>query len=295
MDAILLITNFANGNLYFMKRILLFLCFLPWLLSASSQELPDSAKLMAEMEDSISGMSIVPIKHPKELLDSIVEQVVLDLQQKRVRCKYQVMQTSGLQTSRPTTSSCIIHAVANIQIHATGEGEEFRFDGPRRLRNLRDTTYAYYDLKDCLVEYYILRMVQTDSERTVIQGLKYLISLHHIKVYSISDEKGRVVYRVDFSPKKNIGYGFHGTKFDGTAYFDKKTLRVIQIKTDLIQPSSFDVLGRQDKDGLLSHTVCIREQTAFEEVGDTLVVKQEERTLFVDGYLTSKYQAQRLP
>ena len=150
MDAILLITNFANGNLYFMKRILLFLCFLPWLLSASSQELPDSAKLMA--------MSIVPIKHPKELLDSIVEQVVLDLQQKRVRCKYQVMQTSGLQTSRPTTSSCIIHAVANIQIHATGEGEEFRFDGPRRLRNLRDTTYAYYDLKDYLVEYYMLRM-----------------------------------------------------------------------------------------------------------------------------------------
>ena len=174
-----------------MKRILLFLCFLPWLLSASSQELPDSAKLMAEMEDSISGMSIVPIKHPKELLDSIVEQVVLDLQQKRVRCKYQVMQTSGLHTSRPTTSSCIIHAVANIQIHATGEGEEFRFDGPRRLRNLRDTTYAYYDLKDLLAECYMLRLVQTDSERTVIQGLKYLISLHHIKVYSISDEKGR--------------------------------------------------------------------------------------------------------
>ena len=294
MDAILLITNFANGNLYFMKRILLFLCFLPWLLSASSQELPDSAKLMAEMEDSISGMSIVPIKHPKELLDSIVEQVVLDLQQKRVRCKYQVMQTSGLQTSRPTTSSCIIHAVANIQIHATGEGEEFRFDGPRRLRNLRDTTYAYYDLKDLLAECYMLRLVQTDSERTVIQGLKYLISLHHIKVYSISDEKGRVVYRVDFSPRKHIGYGYCGSKFNGTAYFDKN-FHIQQIETDKIGPTSYDIMGRQDKKGQLSHTHCRHYRMVFDEVDGTPVVKQIESTSSLDNQTCGKFSVQRLP
>lgn len=294
MDAILLITNFANGNPYFMKRILLFLCFLPWLLSASSQELPDSAKLMAEMEDSISGMSIVPIKHPKELLDSIVEQVVLDLQQKRVRCKYQVMQTSGLHTSRPTTSSCIIHAVANIQIHATGEGEEFRFNGPRRLRNLRDTTYAYYDLKDLLAECYMLRLVQTDSERTVIQGLKYLISLHHIKVYSISDEKGRVVYRVDFSPRKHIGYGYCGSKFNGTAYFDRN-FHIKQIETDKIVPSSYDIMGRQDKKGQLSHTHCRHYRMVFDEVDGTPVVKQIESTSSLDNQTCGKFSVQRLP
>ena len=263
-------------------------------LSVSSQEFPDSAKLMVEMEDSISGMSIVPIKHPKELLDSIVEQVVLDLQQKRVRCKYQVMQTSGLQTSRPTTSSCIIHAVANIQIHATGEGEEFRFDGPRRLRNLRDTTYAYYDLKDCLVEYYILRMVQTDSERTVIQGLKYLISLHHIKVYSISDEKGRVVYRVDFSPRKHIGYGYCGSKFNGTAYFDKN-FHIQQIETDKIGPTSYDIMGRQDKKGQLSHTHCRHYRMVFDEVDGTPVVKQIESTSSLDNQTCGKFSVQRLP
>ncbi len=263
-------------------------------LSVSSQEFPDSAKLMVEMEDSISGMSIVPIKHPKELLDSIVEQVVLDLQQKRVRCKYQVMQTSGLQTSRPTTSSCIIHAVANIQIHATGEGEEFRFDGPRRLRNLRDTTYAYYDLKDCLVEYYILRLVQTDSERTVIQGLKYLISLHHIKVYSISDEKGRVVYRVDFSPRKHIGYGYCGSKFNGTAYFDKN-FHIQQIETDKIGPTSYDIMGRQDKKGQLSHTHCLHYRMVFDEVDGTPVVKQIESTSSLDNQTCGKYTVQRLP
>ena len=61
-----------------MKHLLLFLLSLFWVLSASSQEPLDSA--FWEMEDSISGMSIVPIKHPKELLDSIVEQVILDAQ-----------------------------------------------------------------------------------------------------------------------------------------------------------------------------------------------------------------------
>ena len=263
-------------------------------LSVSSQEFPDSAKLMVEMEDSISGMSIVPIKHPKELLDSIVEQVVLDLQQKRVRCKYQVMQTSGLHTSRPTTSSCIIHAVANIQIHATGEGEEFRFDGPRRLRNLRDTTYAYYDLKDLLAECYMLRLVQTDSERTVIQGLKYLISLHHIKVYSISDEKGRVVYRVDFSPRKHIGYGYCGSKFNGTAYFDKN-FHIQQIETDKIGPTSYDIMGRQDKKGQLSHTHCRHYRMVFDEVDGTPVVKQIESTSSLDNQTCGKFSVQRLP
>lgn len=262
-------------------------------LSVSSQEFPDSAKLMVEMEDSISGMSIVPIKHPKELLDSIVEQVVLDLQQKRVRCKYQVMQTSGLHTSRPTTSSCIIHAVANIQIHATGEGEEFRFDGPRRLRNLRDTTYAYYDLKDLLAECYMLRLVQTDSERTVIQGLKYLISLHHIKVYSISDEKGRVVYRVDFSPRKHIGYGYCGSKFNGTAYFDKN-FHIQQIETDKIGPTSYDIMGRQDKKPL-SHTYCHHYRMDFEEIDGTTVVKKIESSSSVDNQITGKYTVLRLP
>ena len=276
-----------------MKHLLPIL-FLLWAVQGYGQELPDSAKLMVEMEESIRGVCIVPIKHPKELLDSIVEQVVLDLQQKRVRCKYQVMQTSGLQTSRPTTSSCIIHAVANIQIHATGEGEDFRFDGPRRLRNLRDTTYAYYDLKDLLAECYMLRLVQTDSERTVIQGLKYLISLHHIKVYSISDEKGRVVYRVDFSPRKHIGYGYCGSKFNGTAYFDKN-FHIQQIETDKIVPSSYDITGRQDKDALLSHITCQHYRMDFDEVDGTPVVKQVESTFSIDNQTCGKYTVQRLP
>lgn len=137
--------------------------------------------------------------------------------------------------------------------------------------------------------------MQKDSERTVFQGFQYLLSLHHIKVYCISDESGRGVYRVDFSPRKNIGYGYSGSKYNGTAYFDKNTLRIKQIETDKIMPSSFDILGRQDKEGLLSHSARFHYRIDFEEVGGTLVVKQIENTNFVDNQLTAKSTAFRLP
>jgi hypothetical protein len=261
-----------------------------------SQELLDSVSF-AEMEDSISGMSIVPVKKPKELLDSIIEQVILDSQQKPIRCKYQVMQTSGLHTSRPTTSSCIFYAVANIRIKSTGRGEKFRFDGPRPLRNLNDTTYAYYDLRDMMEGQYILWIVQTNAASegvSVFQSFQKLMRMHYIKVYSISDEKGRGVYRVDFSPRKHIGYGFCARKYNGTAYFDRN-FHIKQIETDKIVPSSYDITGRQDKDGLLSHITCQHYRMDFDEVDGTTVVKKIESSSSVDNQIMGKYTVQRLP
>ena len=76
-----------------MKRVLLLLCFLPWLLSASSQELPDSTFLDAEMEDSISGMAIMPVKKPKKLLDSIITRLLYDMERKPIVRKYKVENT----------------------------------------------------------------------------------------------------------------------------------------------------------------------------------------------------------
>ena len=277
-----------------MKRLLPFI-FLLWAIQANSQVPLDSAYWDTEMEDSISGMSIVPIKKPKALLDSIIAQVIRDSQQKPIRCKYQTMYTTDLHTSRPATSRCILHAIANIKIKATGEGEEFHYEGPILPKNLNDTARVYFILRDIIEGDYMLRLVQKDSERPVFQGFKYMMSLHHIKVYSISDESGRGVYRVDFSPRKNIGYGYSGSKYNGTAYFDRKSLRIKQIETDKIGPTSFDILGRQDKNGQLSHTSCKHYRIDFDEVGSTLVVKQIENTYFSDNYLTAKYRAQRLP
>lgn len=273
-----------------MKRALLLLCLLSWVLSASSQEPIDSA--FAEMEDSISAIAIKPIKRPKKLLDSIIVQVILDSEQKPLVCKYRTAYTTGLYTSSPNTSSCILHAIANIRIKSTGEGEEFRYEGSRRLTNLYDTASVYSALKAWLEADYMLGLVQKDSERSVFQGFKYLMSLHHIKVYSISDEKGRGVYRVDFSPRKNIGYGYCGFKYNGTAYFDRN-FHIKQIETDKIVPSSFDIMGRQAE--TLIHTICQHYRMDFEEVDGKPVVKQIEGTQSVDNQLSAKFIVKRLP
>ena len=248
------------------------------------------------MEDSISAMSIVPIKHPKELLDSIIEQVILDSKQEPLTCKYQVMSVAGLHTPCPTTSSCILHTKANIKIKSTGEGEEFHYEGSDRLRNLNDTAYAYYNLKDIIEGQFMLRLVEMEVSDgvSVFQSFQSLMRLHHIKVYRISDESGRGVYRVDFSPREHIGYGFHGFKFNGTAYFDGKSFRIKQIETDKIWPSSYDIGGKQDKKGQLSHTRCLHYRMDFEEVGGTLVVKQIEDIGYHDNQLTEKNMALRL-
>ena len=270
-----------------MKRALLLLCFLPWVLSASSQEPKDSAFLDAEVEDSISAMSIKPIKRPKKLLDSIIGQVILDSEQKPLVCKYRAAYTTGLYTSGPNTSSCILHAIANIRIKSTGKGEKFRYDGPRRLTNLYDTASVYSALKAWLEADYMLGLVQKCADETsVFQSFKYLMSLHHIKVYSISDEKGRGVYRVDFSPRKNIGYGYHGFKYNGTAYFDRN-FHIKQIETDKISPSSFDIMRRQAE--TLIHTICQHYRMDFEEVDGKPVVKQIEGTQSVDNQLSAKF------
>ena len=257
------------------------------------QELSDSAFWDAEMEDSISGMTIKPIKKPQKLLDSIIGQVILDSEQKPLVCKYRTACTTGLHTSSPTTSSCILHAIANIQVKSTGKGEEFRYDGPRRLTNLYDTASVYSALKSCLDGDYMLGLVQKCADETsVFQSFKYLMSLHHIKVYSISDEKGRGVYRVDFSPRKNIGYGYHGFKYNGTAYFDRN-FHIKQIETDKIVPSSYDIMGRQAE--TLIHTACQHYRMDFEEVDGKPVVKQIEGTQSVDNQLSAKFIVKRLP
>lgn len=272
-------------------------CFIILTLVSSitfSQEFPVSAQLEAEIEDSVSAISVVRIKRAKKLLDSIIGQVILDSEQKPLICKYRTAYTTGLHTSSPTTSSCILHAIANIQVKSTGKGEDFRYDGPRRLTNLYDTASVYSALKSCLDRDYMLGLVQKCADETsVFQSFKNLMRLHRIKVYRISDERGRGVYRVDFSPKKNIGHGYHGFKYNGTAYFDRNSLRLNQIKTDKISPSSFDIMGRQAE--TLIHTICQHYQMDFEEVDGKPVVKQIEGTHSVDNQLDAKFIVKRLP
>ena len=105
-------------------------------------------------------------------------------------------------------------------------------------------------------------------------------------MYSISDESGRGVYRVDFSPKKYPKYGLNVSKYNGSAYFDRNSLRLKQIKADQLSPSSWNiVLGKEDKKRW-THTSCVRYKHVFEEVSGTLVVKHIEKAYCLRKWLS---------
>lgn len=272
------------------RNILLTLSILFACVSASSQEFPDSASWGIDMEDSISAMTIRPVRHPEKLLDSILSQVISDTRQQPLPCKYMVTLSTGRNISQ-----CIFHAVSSVRIKAMGEAEKFHYQGPRRLTSLYDTASVYYALRDCLEGDYIMRLVHKNSHggESVLETFHDLMRLHRIKVYSISDESGRGMYRVSFSPRKGTWYYGFAVRFTGAAYFDRNTLRLIQVKTDKTSPTSFDVMGRQDKKPL-SHLFHSHYEMTFEEAAGTLVVRRIDASTFVDEQLKSKYIVQRV-
>lgn len=132
-----------------MKRALLLLCLLSWVLSASSQELSDSTFWDAEMEDSISGMTIKPIKKPKKLLDSIITQLIRDWEHKpTVDHRYRVENRTFPFPKHPTypvVSSCTFLAGAGIKLKPSGNLESFSFEGPVKLSS-RDSSGIMFTL-----------------------------------------------------------------------------------------------------------------------------------------------------
>ena len=105
-------------------------------LSASSQELSDSTFWDAEMEDSISAMAIKPIKEPKELLDSIIAQLIRDWERKpTVAHWYRVENRTFPFPKHPTypvVSSYFFPAESGIKLKTTGKPEYFQWIPPRR-------------------------------------------------------------------------------------------------------------------------------------------------------------------
>ena len=224
-----------------MKRALLLLCLLSWVLSASSQELPDSTFLDAEMEDSISAMAIKPIKEPKELLDSIIAQLIRDWERKpTVAHWYRVENRTFPFPKHPTypvVSSYIFPAGSGITLKTIGKPEYFRFEGPVNLAP-QDTAGVMFALAMFSTSSPILDHVYSRSEsdkKTKCEIFQKLMSLYDVKVYSISDESGRGVYRVNYTPNKKIkatNWKYYEVMVTGTAYFDLKTLRILQAKGD---------------------------------------------------------------
>ena len=118
-----------------MKRIL-FLFSILFSLSAFGQEPLDSVSF-AEMEDSISGMTIRPVENPKELLDSIITQLIRDWEKKSgVAHWYRVENRTFPFPEHPTypvVSSRLFPGESGIVPRSIGPAECFSFEGPVKL------------------------------------------------------------------------------------------------------------------------------------------------------------------
>ena len=190
-----------------MRQIYIILITLFWSLSASCQELPDSAKLMAEMEDSISGMTIRPVENPKELLDSIITQLLRDWEKKSgVAHWYRVENRTFPFAEHPTypvVSSRLFPGESGIVPRSIGAAECFSFEGPVKLSRADSAGIMfnlswYFNYSPILQFISVCTVSYNKSNREIFEKL---MSMYDVKVYSITDESGRGVYRARSSAK----------------------------------------------------------------------------------------------
>jgi len=214
-----------------------------WAIQAFGQEIPDSSYWEAEMEGSVSAMAIKPIKNPKELLDSIITRFLYDMGQKPIAKKYKVENTFVVGSTPSFKVKYILSAETGIEMKIV-TGEDFSFEG------LSGKSYDASLIKKAIPIYtgffpsYVNAITHNMnlSNSTKIPRSMVLRNLIHqyydMKVYSISDESGRGVYRIDYSPKrKRITLEnriYYYELFTGTAYFDMHTLQLTQEKGKML-------------------------------------------------------------
>jgi len=65
-----------------MRHLLSILLLLVWVQGAAFAQAPLDSDFSVEKEDSISALSIKPVKRPKKLLKKVIERIILDSKQK---------------------------------------------------------------------------------------------------------------------------------------------------------------------------------------------------------------------
>ena len=227
-----------------MKQILLVLLFLAWLQEAACQVPWDSIH-WEEKEDSLSSLSIKPIKRPKKLLKQVLTRLLLDMQQKQIASKYQIEAIFGEGSSTPFSVCCIFSAEAGFGLENV-RLEMFHYEGPLQLTR-QDTI----SIESFLMEWVAISPVRmhksffawngVKSSRDVLRETIEGLSGYDIKAYSISSGSGGGVYRISFAPEKERTV----IEITATAFFDIGTLRMSRFKGETHMPYSHNRLHYQ--------------------------------------------------
>lgn len=269
-------------------------------LFAYSQTPLDSTYQWAEMEDSVKAISILPIKEPKGLLDSIIRQLIHDGELKPNLYKYEYNWTNYANTTRePIIVKAIMPAHSGLTVELTGEKDSIYIKG---LPYLTEGLYRQISFAIAIgIEppriYLLAKDISYAENMSLYDAFKDLMRAYHIKVYSITDETGRGVYRVNFARKRLrhlMPQMKFETVFNGVAYFDYKTLRLTQVKGESISALSPDNQIILTLKKLRSVNPLCEYQIDFGEEDGKLYVKQIKQKWTKDKKISHIMETKRI-
>lgn len=287
-----------------MKHLLFILLLFTWALGASSQVSLDST--LWEKEDSMKILSITPVKNPKKLLKLVIERLHKDLQETHQARRYQIEATFRNNFRKPYSASCIYNAEGDNGLEITGNSyddsdinapkmENFCYEGPYKL-HLEDSISMRSKLLRLLLfspAHQTNRYPCMYYPPSPFVYYKESARWYIVNAYEIDYGSDRGAYRIILDKKTDRyvwrqgdrHHWFTKTKF--TAYFDRNTLRITQIRGD----------QSGDKTNYMSPSngtdFSVRFQADYDEEEGMPVLKKI-RYINTNGYLSIKGTVRRI-
>ena len=231
-----------------MKQVNIIIIMLLWSLSASSQELSDSTHWGPEMEDSLGLLSIKPVKNPHKLLKQVINRLQKDLQETHRARKYLIEGTFKKLNYPLFHVSSILPVEGDNGLEIIKDYfaaindmslEDFSFELPQKLSS-RDS----FDLKKDLLDYIYISPAHPNnghiSRHFPFVNYGETVRWFSVEAYEIDYGVNRGMYRIHLKKGHNrykykMGDRMHWLgDYIVTAYFDRSSLRVIQIKGEYL-------------------------------------------------------------
>lgn len=260
----------------------------------------------AEMEDSMSSLSITPLKPTlaRKVLSKAIDKAEKDLQNKHKVDKYQINATFNRDSMTSFSVSCDILIERNYTINYSIEN--FKYDGPYTLTR-QDSAYIVHYIKwFTLIEHNKLpltspvrvapasihgMMVKLGDILYPLKDYDTTLRYYYYSAYSIGDASGKGIYRLVFSRnkkkrlfenriklynKKTRRFEYDYNKYEvgeiisGTAYFDIHSFRITQFKGHARMP--YD-----------EHIINVHFQNDYDNENDIPVLRQTKLVWEVKG------------
>ena len=182
-------------------------------------------------EDSISLLSIKPVKHPKKLL----KQVIAQFQEDRMQYKegtYQIDAIFLRDSLAPLSVRCTIPAKAGI----TFEKGKLRVGGNHTLNEYYILAPWTYQVPIGTLLPNIKLRVHLAEPLYPLKQYNTTVTYYDISAYHVADASGRGVYRFVFDRNRETRlFKYDGRKYDvgevtGVTYFDSQTLHITKFK-----------------------------------------------------------------